>query len=487
MYKQISRLNNTSIISIIVFIAVFIRIYFFIGHIFSDDAYYSKLSQIFLDNGPISQYQGYPIFKLRSLFILGNSLMMIVFGVKEISTIILPFIFSILNLFLVYLFVKNLFTSRVSLIATFLVAFFPTDIVFATISMPDSINIFLINLGLLFLYKATTQNKLTFSITAGLLFSSSLLFKENLIYYFIALLIILSFTIIKKDKSSNLIFISLLIIVLFFLLEALTYKIFKDDFFYRYNILKENYKYSFYDFFPYSAEKLTHQNNYFQNLAFQIVLNFKFILLRRFYLFIPLIALIISFINIFRKENLLVSSFFLILLFLLIFFTTDLTFYRPLNLERSWYFFPLILPSVIVVAVFLEKLKFQIILPVLVLYFVSSLIMTTAYQKYFSTETNSEIKNFLIKNKTHTIYTDHFTKYSIDLLTGNDTTAISFSNKFIDKTLLNKYSYIIYNKKHINELILQGYTFLGLSELLSNNVKLMTSFGDFKIYTLINE
>ena len=483
MYKLISRLNNNRIIiPIIVFIAVFIRIYFFVGHIFSDDAYYSKLSQIILTNEPISQYQGYPIFKLRLLFILGNSLIMKVFGVKEVSTIILPFIFSILNLFLVYIFAKKLFNNKTSLIAMILVAFFPTDVVFATISFPDSINVFLINLGLLFLYKATTQNNLMYSIAAGFLFSFSLLFKENLIYYFTALLIILSFTIIKKDKSSALIFISLLIIVLFFLLESFTYKLFTGNFLYRYSILEENYKYSFYDFFPYSVQKLTHSNNYVQNLALQIILNLKYIFLRRFYLFLPLIALIISFINIFRKENLLISIFFLLLSSLLILFTTDLTFYRPLNLERSWYFFPLLLPSVLVASVFLEKLKFRYILPILLLYLVGSLNMTTVYQQYFNREINSEIKYFISKDKTHKIYTDHFTKYSIDLLSGDDTTAINFSDKFIDENLIDKNSYLLYNEKHIDELNLQGYKFLGLSELLVNNVTLINSFGDFKIY-----
>ena len=43
--------------------------------------------------------------------------------------------------------------------AAFLMAFFPTDIIFATIGFPDLINVFFINLGIYFLIKSYKTNR----------------------------------------------------------------------------------------------------------------------------------------------------------------------------------------------------------------------------------------------------------------------------------------------------------------------------------------
>jgi 4-amino-4-deoxy-L-arabinose transferase-like glycosyltransferase len=470
---------------ILVVTGLFVRIYFFVGHVFSDDAYYFKLSQFISENISLSEYQGYPIFKLRVIFNLLQALMLKIFGVSEISTIILPLIISILNLFLSYFFTKTFFNNkRTALIALLLIAFFPVEIVFSTISFPDSLNVFLINLGLYSLYKAYQSNKILPTLLAGLFFSISLLTKENVIIYLVIILFMMFLIVLKERKISSVFLTVLLIMILFFLIEGFIYKNMNNDFFYRINVLKENYKYSYYDFFPYSVQKVIHSDNYFLNLLFQIIINCKNVFIRRFYLFLPLLAFVIAILNIYKGREILISRFFLLLSLLFIAFTSDISSYRPLNLERSWYIFPLILPSALIVSHFLNRIRFKYLIVIFVIYLASSFIMSNSYLKYFNVDSNILIKNYIINKKEHKIYSDHFTKYSIDLLSGNDTTGVSFSNQTINKKFISKNSLVIYNKKHIDELILQGYNFDGLDTLIQNDLILVDSIGDFNIYKL---
>lgn len=486
MFAQNNKENIQKILFLILVVTgLFIRIYFGGGHVFSDDAYYFKLSQFISKNVSLSEYQGYPIFKLRVLFNFLLALMLKIFGVNEISTIILPFIVSILNLFLTYFFTKTFFNDKkTALIALFMIAFFPVEIVFATISFPDSLNVLLINLGLFSLYKAYQSNKLLPALLAGFLFSVSLLTKENVIIYLVIILFMMIVIGMKERKLNRVFLVVFLIVILFFLVEGFVYKNMNKDFFYRINILKENYKYSYYDFFPFSIKMVTHSDNYLLNLLFQIILNCKHVFIRRFYLFLPLLAFVIAILNIYKSRDLLISQFFLLLSLMLIAFTSDITTYRPLNLERSWYIFPLILPSILIVSNFLNRLRLKYLMVIFVMYLVGSFIMSNSYLKYFNTDLDILIKNFIYNNKDHKIYSDHFTKYSIDLLSGNDSTTISFTNQTINKKFISKNSLIIFNKKHIDELILQGYKFEGLDTLIKNDLLLVDSFGDFHIYQL---
>ena len=85
-------------LALIIIVAVLLRIYFHIGHIFSDDAYYSFLSYSFFQGDLTNEYIGYPVFPLRAAFIGLTAVSMMIFGNNEFATLLFPLLFSIINI-----------------------------------------------------------------------------------------------------------------------------------------------------------------------------------------------------------------------------------------------------------------------------------------------------------------------------------------------------------------------------------------------------
>ncbi len=473
-------------LTLIITIGIALRLYFQIGHIFSDDAYYSYLSYTLFDGEYAKDYLGYPIFPLRVTFISVTALSFKVFGSNEYATFIFPFLLSIVNLLLTYKLAK-LFTGdeNVSVLSALLMAFFPTDIVFATINFVDLPNVFFINLGIYFLYKSYRSDKNHLAIMGGILFFLSMQIKENIYYTAILLIILLVYMIVKKKNFSKQIVIALIFIGLNLIVEGIVYLIHHKDFLFRFTVLQQNYNYSYYDFFPHTAQKISKVKNYWRNLLDQIfVVNCNAIFLRRFYLFLPIIASLKCILDIRKKDYHLLTFWFLGSLILLIAFTTSLTEYKPLDLKRSWYIYPLLMPMIIITATFLNKMKSNIRYILICAYFFGGVIMCTHYVVYFDKEIKSELKSFITENQQYKIFTDHFTKYSVDLIRGysdkSKTERIigsDFSWKEIEKG-----DWVLYNQKHIEELKLQKYNFPDFSILNSNLFSRISSYGDFIFY-----
>ena len=469
------------ILALIIFLAVIIRIYFYVGHIFSDDAYYYYLSYTLLSGNFASDYLGYPVFPLRIAFLGLTSISIMIFGTNEFAAIIFPFLFSILNILLVYK-ISILLTDNenTSLTAAFLMAFFPTDIVFATIGFPDLINVFLINIGIFFLLKSFYQNRIVWAFIWGTSFFLSMQFKEN-IYYVLILLIILLIYFLFKNKHLNLqLLIGLLFIVGNYLVEGFIYLLLHNDFFYRITITNINYSYSYYDFFPYTAQKLTGSKNYFRNLFDQLVMiNAKSIFLRRFYLFLPLISVVQTLFNFRKKELPLLNFWFWGTVILMLAFTTSFSEYKPLDLARSWYIYPLLIPMVILSSIFINRFSKSIKSGLIIIYILGSLIMCFEYQIFFDKENLNLLKTFLRDNSSKTIYTDHFTKYSVDLVREYAADSKRILGKDFNLNQISDGDWILFNKKHIDELKLQKYQFPDFSILNSNQFRKVASFNDF--------
>ncbi len=100
-------------IILIIAAGIIVRLYFSIGHIFSDDAYYSYLSYTLLQGDFAKDYLGYPIFPLRITFLSITALSFKIFGINEFATIVFPYLLSIANLILTYKLAK-LFTGNVN-------------------------------------------------------------------------------------------------------------------------------------------------------------------------------------------------------------------------------------------------------------------------------------------------------------------------------------------------------------------------------------
>ena len=470
----------------IIIIAILIRIYFYVGHIFSDDAYYSYLSYTLLKGNFAHDYLGYPIFPLRITYLLITAFAYKIFGINEFATIVFPFLLSIINLILTYKIVK-LFTGNESaaILSVLLMAFFPTDIIFATISFVDLPNTFFINLGIYFLYKSYKSGKYSQAIIGGLSFFVSMQIKENIYYITFTLLFLLIYLFLKKNKVCLQILIGLVFILLNTVIEGFVYLYLHNDFFYRLTVLQQNYIYSFYDFFPYTAQKLTGSKNYWKNLFVQVfIINLKSVLLRRFYLLTPLVAMVKSFFNFKKKDYALLTYWFLSTFILLVAFTTSITEYKPLDLQRSWYIYPILMPTIILTALFINNFKRFIQYPLVILYIAGGIIMCINYEDYFNKTSNDELKSFLTAHPEETIYTDHFTKYSVDLIRSytnpNDTKRISGSN--FNWNEIKPGNWVLYNRKHIDELELQKYKFPDFSILKSDLFTKVNSFGDFIIY-----
>ncbi len=470
----------------IIIAGILLRLYFNMGHIFSDDAYYSYLSYTLLGGEFARDYLGYPIFPLRLTFLSITALSFNIFGINEFATIIFPYLLSIANLILTYKLAKLLTGDvNVSLLSALLMAFFPTDIVFATIGFVHLPNLFFINLGIYFLYKSYKFDNNHLAIVSGFLFFLSMQIKENIYYTAILLTILLVYIILKKKNFNAQIAIALLFILLNVVVEGIVYLIIHKDIFYRFTLLQQNYNYSYYNFFPHTAQKISNVKNFWLNLFDQIfIINGKAIFLRRFYLFLPIIASIKSMINIRKKENLLLTFWFLGTLILLIASTTSFTEYKPLDLKLSWYVYPLFMPMIIITASFINEMKRNLRYILVCAYIISGVIMCTHYEVYFDKENKSDLKSFIAENQQRKIFTDHFTKYSVDLIRGYSD--LSQSERILGSDFnwkkLHKGDWVLYNQKNIDELKLQKYNFPDFSILKSNLFSRVKNFGDFINY-----
>ena len=482
--KNIPRIVWPTLVAIII-LGIITRFYFYTGHIFSDDAYYSYLSYTLLKGEFAKDYLGYPVFLLRVGFIGLTTLSMNVLGTNETATLIFPFIFSILNILLTFkiaiLLTQN---SRVALVASFLIAFFPTDIIFSTIGFPDLINVFFINLGIYFLLKSYKSKKIFWAYIGGVSFFLSMQIKESIYYTMILLLILLIYFLLKNRQLNFQILIALLFIAGNFFIEGFAYLLLHDDFLYRITITNINYNYSFYDFFPYTAQKLSGSKNYFGNLFDQIFLiNAKSVFLRRFYLFLPIVAAIQSYFSFKKKGHKLLIFWFWGTVILLIAITTSFTEYKPLDLTRSWYIYPLLMPMIILSSIFINRFSKLIQNGLIIIYLLASLIMCFSYQTFFDVKNLDALKDFLRENPSKMIYTDHFTKYSVDLLRGYeaDNSKRILGDDF-SFSQINKGEWLLYNKKHIEELEMQKYTFLDFTILNTNEFRKVAAFKDFIFY-----
>ena len=105
--------------------------------------------------------------------------------------------------------------------------------------------------------------------------------------------------------------------------------------------------------------------------------------------------------------------------------------------------------------------------------------MCFEYQIFFDKENLNSLKSFLRDNSSKTIYTDHFTKYSVDLIRDYKADSKRILGNDFNFSQIAKSDWILFNKKHIEELQMQKYKFPDFSILNSNKFKMVASFNDF--------
>jgi hypothetical protein len=164
--------------------------------------------------------------------------------------------------------------------------------------------------------------------------------------------------------------------------------------------------------------------------------------------------------------------------------TTSFNEYKPLDLQRSWYVFPLVMPMTILTGVLLNKLKHQYRLAAIGVYIIFALVMCTHYEVYFNKKDKTELKSFLTANMDKKIFTDHFTKYGVDLIRSyaNPNTSERINQGNFNWADIKRGEWILYNQKHIDELKSQNFKFPDFAILNIKSFKKIKSFGDFQIF-----
>ena len=123
---------------LIIIVAIVVRIYFFNGIVFSDDTYYDFLGLSIVKGHYAQSYLGYPIFLLRKLQSLFTAISFSVLGINQTASIAAPFLFSIAGIIVAYFLSLELTDNRrIAILTSLLLAFFPSDIIFATINFTD--------------------------------------------------------------------------------------------------------------------------------------------------------------------------------------------------------------------------------------------------------------------------------------------------------------------------------------------------------------
>jgi len=213
------------------------------------------------------------------------------------------------------------------------------------------------------------------------------------------------------------------------------------------------------------------------------MINAKSIFLRRFYLFLPIATSVQTFINFRKKEQPLLNFWFWGSAILMIVFTTSFNEFKPLDLARSWYIYPLLMPMIILSSIFINRFSKLIRNGLIAIYILGSLIMCFEYTNFFDKDNLTALKTFLRENSSKTIYTDHFTKYSVDLIREykSDNSKRILGDDFNYNKMANG-DWILLNKKHIDELQMQKYQFPDFSILNSNQFSKVASFNDFVFY-----
>lgn len=141
--------KKLSSIFILIIAAIIIRFIFFSGGIRGSDAYayaqYSyEMASCQYDPGHVTDHFGF-----RYIVLATTALSYALFGVNDLSSSLFPFLFSIINIIIIFKIGEKLYDFKTSLLACILLTFYPLDILCASVVGPDSFTPLLSSLAIL--------------------------------------------------------------------------------------------------------------------------------------------------------------------------------------------------------------------------------------------------------------------------------------------------------------------------------------------------
>lgn len=164
-----------------------LRIVAFGGLVGTDDAMYADLAHRVISGQFLSTHSmGLGTFPLRVGVFGPAALAFRLFGTSEAALAVYPVLISLLSIFLAFLAGKMFLGERVGIIAALLYACLPFDVRYATLLFPDLIAAFWANVGILLLYRASLEapvrTKLAQGLLCGLALGVAWLCKESIVF-----------------------------------------------------------------------------------------------------------------------------------------------------------------------------------------------------------------------------------------------------------------------------------------------------------------
>lgn len=211
--------NTMLILFLIVLFGLFLRLVFFSGIGPSDDLGYSQYAA--------NAYKGATPGSLTYLgvrigIVYATYASYSLFGISDFSSVLFVLLASMAGIILIFYFGKLLFNEKVGLIASFLLSFFPLDVVYSTKLLSDLPSAFFVALGVYIFLYSELRSRLKYGIgcfLAGIFIGIGYLIRES------ALLIALFFIayILYKRRIKREYFLVPLGVLLVFSIESLVF------------------------------------------------------------------------------------------------------------------------------------------------------------------------------------------------------------------------------------------------------------------------
>ena len=148
----------------VVVLGLALRLAFFSGYVAGDDRGYIARAQVYASGEARAPYSHWGA---RSGVVVPTALAYAVFGVDRVSTVFVPFALSLLTIALAAALARHLFDARTGVLAAFLVAIFPMEVLFASQLFPSAFLSFLTTASLYVFVRAADGPSLRLAALAG--------------------------------------------------------------------------------------------------------------------------------------------------------------------------------------------------------------------------------------------------------------------------------------------------------------------------------
>lgn len=220
----------------VVLAAFFIRAFFFTGGIRGSDAYAYAMYAFQIASGQYDINLVDNFYGFRFALLLPTALSYRLFGVGDYSSVLFPYLFSLLNILAVFFIAERIFDRKIAFIAAVLLAIYPLDITTANTLGPDSFIPCFSSLAMLCYVladkkMAASENAIGYLLFTGLFIGLAYLSRITSIFILIALGF---YHIVRRRKIRYLLW-TIMGFSAPWLAEALYYKIYTGDPFFHYH------------------------------------------------------------------------------------------------------------------------------------------------------------------------------------------------------------------------------------------------------------